>query len=836
MSEYSEIEHQFLELQENLLIRQNDFSREINELRNEINILKYSQDNESHEEKKNKIDKLVFGLDTLLKKQNDLLKEINELRFEINKLGNSQTKVQVEEQQTDNVQPTKATFINENSTASVVRPKQFQQVKKEKLQTSSSAPKINLPDKSNIEKFIGENLINKIGIAITIIGVAIGAKYSIEHGWISPLTRIIFGYLVGLVLLGFGIKLKKKYESYSAVLVSGSIAIMYFITYAAYGFYYLIPQMFAFALMVMFTAFIVLAAIKYNNQIVAHIGLVGGYAVPFILSDGSGKVAVLFCYVSIINIGILVLAFRKYWKPLYYSSFAITWLIFLGWFSTSYNVTNHFTLSLTFLTIFFATFYLIFLAYKLIRKEIYELVDILLLLANSFIFFGVGYSILDLHPIGAQLVGLFTLCNAIIHFGVSAIIYKQKLADKNLFFLLVGLVLLFITITIPIQLNGNWVTLLWVGEAALLFWIGKTKNVPFYEKASYPLMFIAFVSIIQDWSTHYIANGSNWLIPVFNVNFLSSVLFIGAFVFINYLYNKNKDVVGVFEDRALNTLISFAIPTILILVLYFSFRMEISSYWNQLYQNSKVELNNSTQGYNDTYFNKDLTWFKSIWLINYSLLFFSLLTYVNVTKIKNKNLGLINLAINVCFVIIFLTQGLYILSNLRDSYIQNTFSEYYQHSSFNIGLRYISYAFVVLIFVYIYKSIQKEFIELENLNLKVAFDALLYVTVLWVTSSELITWLDIMQFSETFKLGLSILWGVYALLLIILGIWKKQKHLRIGAIGLFAVTLLKLFIYDVAELDTIAKTIIFVSLGLLLLIISFLYNKYKYIINDENEI
>jgi len=334
--------------------------------------------------------------------------------------------------------------------------------------------------------------------------------------------------------------------------------------------------------------------------------------------------------------------------------------------------------------------------------------------------------------------------------------------------------LLFITITIPIQLNGNWVTLLWVGEAALLFWIGKTKNVPFYEKASYPLMFIAFVSIIQDWSTHYIANGSNWLIPVFNVNFLSSVLFIGAFVFINYLYNKNKDVVGVFEDRALNTLISFAIPTILILVLYFSFRMEISSYWNQLYQNSKVELNNSTQGYNDTYFNKDLTWFKSIWLINYSLLFFSLLTYVNVTKIKNKNLGLINLAINVCFVIIFLTQGLYILSNLRDSYIQNTFSEYYQHSSFNIGLRYISYAFVVLIFVYIYKSIQKEFIELENLNLKVAFDALLYVTVLWVTSSELITWLDIMQFSETFKLGLSILWGVYALLLIILGIWKKQ--------------------------------------------------------------
>ena len=93
--------------------------------------------------------------------------------------------------------------------------------------------------KSDIEKFIGENLINKIGIAITVIGVAIGAKYSIEHELISPLTRMILGYLIGIGLLGFGIKLKKKYESYSTVLVSGAIAIMYFITYFAYSFYFL---------------------------------------------------------------------------------------------------------------------------------------------------------------------------------------------------------------------------------------------------------------------------------------------------------------------------------------------------------------------------------------------------------------------------------------------------------------------------------------------------------------------------------------------------------------------------------------------------------------------
>ena len=114
-----------------------------------------------------------------------------------------------------------------------------------------------------------------------------------------------------------------------------------------------------------------------------------------------------------------------------------------------------------------------------------------------------------------------------------------------------------------------------------------------------------------------------------------------------------------------------------------------------------------------------------------------------------------------------------------------------------------------------------------SLNLMEAFDILLYATLIWIASSELIAWMDITKFTQSYKLGLSILWGVCALLLIALGIWKKKKHLRIGAIVLFAVTLIKLFSYDISHLDTIAKTIVFVALGILLLIISFLYNKYK---------
>lgn len=692
-------------------------------------------------------------------------------------------------------------------------------------------PTVNEPSKIKVdwEKYIGENLINKIGIAIVIIGVAIGTKYSIEHDLISPLTRVILGYLVGLGLLGVGMKLKKEYENFSAVLVSGSMTILYFMTYAAYGFYDLFPQVVAFILMVLFTSFTVIAALNYNKQIVALIGLVGAYAVPFLLSEGAGNVKVLFSYMSIINIGILVIAFKKYWKLLYFSSFILTWLLYYTWYASNFEIAEHFSFAFLFLFLFFAIFYVSFLAFKLIQKEKFEIIDILLLLANSFIFYGIGYSILDDHETGKQLLGVFTLGNGIIHFIVSTIIYRQKLADKNLFYFISGLVLVFITIAIPVQLDGNWVTLLWVGEATLLFWIGRTKNIAIYEHISYPLMILAVFSIFQDWTIAYNLNIYNKpetpVTPLLNIHFLSSLIFIAAFGFINVLSNNNKYTSSLNSRKELKDIVSFLIPTILVGSLYFAFKMEIENYWNQLYLDSTIIINEYEQNHN-----YDLLKFKTIWGLNYSMLFLSIFSFLNIKKLKNKRFGLINLGFNILVIALFLTQGLYQLSELRESYLEQTLSIYYEISDFNIGIRYVSYAFVALILIACYTYIQKEFMKL---HLKMEFDLLLHLSILWIASSELINAMDLLGSSESHKLGLSIFWGIYSLFLIVIGIWKNKKYLRIGAISLFGITLIKLFFYDISHLNTISKTIVFLSLGILLLIISFLYNKFKHIITDE---
>jgi len=772
---------------------------------------------------------LLSKLNSLTRKQDDFAKEISGLREEMLKITRAAKQAEPDQQVTDVLKET------ENNPEEATEPLiaqtsvRFYQTTQQLHNHGKNDKKEKEPERNkinrNIEKIIGENLISKIGIAILVLGVAIGTKYAIEHELISPLTRIILGYLVGLGLLGFAIKLKKNYDNFSAVLLSGAMAILYFITFAAYNFFGLIPQTLTFVLMVVFTVFTVLASLNYNKQVIAHIGLVGAYAVPFLLSDGSGKVVVLFTYMAIINIGILVLAFRKYWKSLNYMAFALTWMIFVSWYLSSYQSDIHFTIASLFLCVFFVSFYITFLAYKVVQKEKFDSRDILLILANSFIFYGTGYALLDSLQTGNRFLGLFTLGNAILHFGVSTLIYRQKLGDRNLFFLVSGLVLVFIAIAIPVQLDGNWVTLLWAGEAALLFWIGRTKKVAVYEGISYGLMILASLSLFQDWvasSNYFTGVPVSTELPFINIQFLSSLLFMGAFGFIIKLSrNNNFSSVLIIQKDLLDNILNL-IQSLLLFILYVTFFNEIASGFDQAYIKTAVY---RVHDYS-------IISFKTIWLINYSLFFTSLLCFVNLKWVKNNSFGRTALMFTGFAVLIFLTVGLLTLSNLRDSYLRPDESNHYTSTVFNLIIRYLSFGFVALAFL-----TQNMFLKGNSVDsrLKKPITIVLHATILWILSSELINWMDISGLSGSYKLGITILWGVYSLAMIALGIWKKNKDLRISAIVLFGVTLAKLFLYDIASLNTISKTIVLVMLGILLLIISFLYNKYKLLIFGEDE-
>lgn len=754
-----------------------------------------------------KIDGLIKRLEELSRKQEFFSEEIKNLRSEIQHL-------RLEE------------FSSETNEKSE-QPQPIIPVSEPKVQIQKPVIPKKPKQPSDLEKIIGESWLNKIGILGIIIGVAILGKYSIDNNLISPLTRIILGYLVGIGLLGFGIKLKEKFESYSAVLVSGAMAIFYFITFFAYDFYGLIPQIMAFVLMVIFTVFTVFAALKYNRSVIAHIGLVGAYAVPFLLSNDSGNAMILFIYIVTINLGILAVSIKRYWKSLYYVAFSFTWLIFAFWLVADYSRTEHKILAFVFATIFFLMFYAVAVTNRIIQEKKLAKRDIILILLNSFIYFGLGYGILNSGNTG-QYLGLFTLFNAVIHFGVGYIIRNKKLADKTLFYLVLGLVFTFITIAIPVQLDGNWVTLLWIAQAVLLFWIGRTKNVVVYEKISYIILFLTFFSLLHDWgSFSYIKNTA-----FFNIVFLTSLLVLAGFGYMVYL-SKKKQYFTTENQNGLTTVMNYTIPVLLGIVGYFTFSNEINLFFNNWFESTAIAVKNEYDDYTYNNYNYNIYSFRQIATVGYSLLFFGLLSLFNIFKIRNKILGIVAIILTLISLLVSQTVGLYSLGELREAYIDRVLDEFYQIGFGYVLVRYLLFGLVAFGVYTLFRYIKQEFMNPLNKQLKFIAEFVMYGSILCFLSNELITWLDLAGNRGVFKLGLSILWGIYALVLIYLGIFKRRKYLRIGAIVLFAITLLKLLFYDISGMNTLSKIIVFISLGVLLLIISFLYNKFKDRISED---
>ena len=773
-----------------------------------------------------KINELSNRLEALINRQDGFYKEISELKAEIERLKSEEKQIE-----TEPVAEAPASF-------SQVEAKSFREesVINEPLPPiQHSVPTSESKRKSNIERFIGENLISKIGIVILVIGVGIGAKFAIEHSLLSPVIRIVAVYLVGLALMGLAIKLKEKYHNYSAVLLSGSMAILYFITFAAYSFYDLIPQVLTFVLLFIFTVFTVFAAINYGQQIIAHIGLVGAYAVPFLISTDSGNTLFLFSYTAIINAGILFIAIKRYWKPLYFSAFIVTWIIYLVWYLADYTKPGDFTLALSFLSIFFLLFFGTFLAYKLINKGKFVALDVILLTSNSFIFYGLGFALFSNHFDDNQFLGLFTLITAVIHFVVAYVVYSMKLADRNLFYLLAGLVLVFLTIVFPVQFDGNWVTLFWTGEALVLFWIGRTNKVKIYEYLSYPVIVLAFFSLMQDWSVFYEDyTMSDTVVQYhifFNMCFLTSILVILSQVSVLYLMNRNNYESGTGKRDVWADIMKVTVSVLLIVTAYFTFELEIESFWNQKIAASGMKtLTTGDTPFSYNQVDYTLESFRSVWILNYTLLFSALVSTLLIGFKSAKVFVWINLGIAFFILLFFLSKGLFDLSELRQCYLEKCQGEYYSRGVYYILIRYISYIFVAGLIVSLYRMHHA-----VGLKITVLFDLFIAGTILWILTSELLNWLDIAHSKNIYKLALSIFWGVYALALVIYGIWKKKTHLRIAAFGVLGITLLKLFFYDLSEMKPLSRAILFMALGVLMLGVSFLYNKYKNVIFDETK-
>ncbi len=670
-------------------------------------------------------------------------------------------------------------------------------------------------DNPDLEKFIGENLINKIGILILVLGISYFVKYSIDKGWINEPARVGIGILSGALVMAIAHRLRQQYAAFSSVFVAGAIAIFYFTIGIAFHNYHLFSQTVAFALMVVITAFSCLVSLSYNRMELAILSLIGGFAVPFIVSTGEGNYIVLFTYITILDLGILAMAYYKKWSIVNILSYIFTVFLFAGWLSQDiYEANPHYLGALCFGFGFYLIFVLTNIIHNLRTKNVFSIIELTILTSNTFLFYGAGMLILSkFHP---EFKGLFTTALGLLNLIYAWVLYKKFNLDKTTVYLLIGMTLTFVTLAIPIQFSGNYITLFWAAEAVMLMWLGQKAKMAGYRFGSVIVTILMLISLVMDWHQNYFL-GLDFSI-LFNKICVTGLFVVTCLSAIYYLLKDENEEFSQFDIVFNPKIYRNYIGVAAILTTYILGFLEVD-----------FQSLNHISGINSAH---------SV-LVLYHLLFSAVLFFAlcRTKTVFNYQfatiLGIVNLLL---WAFWFSNYAFYENSDfIWNIPIQSGLGN--QRLAFI--LHYISLGMVLYFAIGVYK-IHKENAVSELLKTEFALWFASFLMV-YLASSELMLHGVVFSSDETLahthviKTGFPILWGVLAFVFLIVGIKRENKTLRIIALALLGLTILKLFLFDIKNASETGKIIAFILLGVLILIISFVYQKIKVLVLDDNK-
>ncbi len=677
-------------------------------------------------------------------------------------------------------------------------------------------------DNPDLEKFVGENLINKIGIAILVLGIGYFVKFAIDQQWINEVGRVAIGITAGAILLGLAHRLRQTFTSFSSVLVGGGLTVLYFTIAISFHYYGLFSQTAAFAIMVIITGFGVLLTLAYNRVELAVMTLIGGFATPFMVSSGEGNYAVLFTYILILDVGMLVLSYFKKWTLVHILSYLFTVLLFGGWLTNSLMKSPNppYSGALLFSSLFYSVFFVMNLLYNLKNKERFTATDIGLLISNTALFYAAGMTVLT-HIDGGRWQGLFTVALAVINFGVAQLLYRRPGTDRTLIYLLIGLVVTFGSLAVPVQLEGNFITMFWALEAVLLLWLAQKSGLRLMATSSIIVTGLMLFSLCMDWNDLYGFAATPPLPILLNKAFITSSIAIVGLLATRWLLARQGTAfhfwIAEVSVARYRRLLGYAT----IAVIYLAGALEVNYQAISFYG-----------------FGPNRMALMGAYNMMAALLVLAVAFRMGKRDWLLQAASLSTLAI-VLYVLLFAPAP---LSSLQD-YAYGT-----EASRAGFGWHYVSLGAVVGVLILLQKSLPR----LEPLPALVTryWPWVLGFMVVYTASWELFNHVAFVNFSDSTlapttnqqivlrnkfeavlqqvnKVGLPILWGVCAFTFMYLGLSQRNRNYRILSLVLFGITLLKLFLYDIRGISEGGRIAAFIILGVLLLVISFMYQRIK---------
>jgi hypothetical protein len=169
--------------------------------------------------------------------------------------------------------------------------------------------------------------VARAGVVLLIVGVSFLLRMGVEQGWLTPAVRVAGGVAIGGALSAFGLLARTSRPAYSQLLVVGGVVAFYLSAFGAWSVWQLVPYEAAFVFCVLTTAFAFAAAVRLNAQWLALLGVLGGYATPFMLLSPDSNVPALVAYSLLLLGGYLMVYVLRGWRPVYGTAIFGIWTI-----------------------------------------------------------------------------------------------------------------------------------------------------------------------------------------------------------------------------------------------------------------------------------------------------------------------------------------------------------------------------------------------------------------------------------------------------------------------------------------------------------------------------
>ena len=642
---------------------------------------------------------------------------------------------------------------------------------------------------TNFEKYIGENLFGKIGILIFIIGIGFFVKYAIDQNWINETARTLMGYAVGAGMLVLAERLHKRYHTFSSLLAGGAFGIYYLITAIAFHYYDLFSHTMAFVILCATTIFMSAVSVLYDRKELAVTALVGGFIAPFIISTDSSSIISLQIYIGILNIGMFCLAMYKKWAILPMVSFGFTYIILwgttaIGSFTDSEAVTIYPTL-FAFATLFYIIFLLpIVFILRTQYGENTRLGLLGIITANSFMYLIYGDFLLQHFEASSDTTAYLAFFIAGVNLAIHLYLRFRVEGQDTLRNLMLGLAVTFASMGIPILFSTANVLMVWAAEAVLLLWLFTKEKNRIYEWASAILLFLTMGALAYYRTTDtFIHNTGDSL-------FFNGAFFVTTFVSIAYFvaavimqYNKEffSDMRRLIAYTPCNA-IAYALG---FCILFLAFRDNFHFHLEQ-----------------------PISEYASLLTANIMLLGGALILRKRFEISENKLAYEISL---------YLAGILFAMTVWNDT------------APDGLLLRWLMALVTIAYMAYCMRG--QLLVASNPRNLHTEYAIVSTLTWLTLTRLLLITFNEV-NFSTAFSLSL----GIAAFILMCIGMRYHSKEIRIVSLAEFGIIIGKLILNDVWAMPALGKIIVFISLGAILLILSFLYQKLKdALFNEEKQ-